>query len=169
MRASLAVYGRFEAVDPPPNGYLDSPEIDFSGSQMVLRGIDPILTGELLAHLDAMGHSDAVVVADANFPAYRLGRRVVDLPGLGTPDVLRAICTVVPPDDPPAVDLMRTADGKRLPVQQELIDAAGVGPDAVRMLERNDFYDAANSAYVVVRTGESRIYANALLRKGVIT
>jgi L-fucose mutarotase len=136
---------------------------------MALRGIDPILTGELLAHLDAMGHSDAVVVADANFPAYRLGSRLVDLPGLSSPEVLRAICTVVPPDDPPALDLMLSADGVQLPVQRELIEAARVGPDAVRMLERESFYAAADSAYVIVRTGERRIYANALLRKGVVT
>ena len=60
----------------------------------MLDGIHPILTGELLLHLDAMGHSDAVVVADAHFPAHRLGTRVVDLPMLSTPDVLAAIRTV---------------------------------------------------------------------------
>lgn len=46
----------------------------------MLSGIDPILRGTLLAHLDATGHSDAVVVADAHFPAARLGARVVDTP-----------------------------------------------------------------------------------------
>jgi L-fucose mutarotase len=135
----------------------------------VLRGIDPILTGELLAHLDEMGHSDALVVADANFPSYRLADRLVDLPGLTAPDVLRAIGTVVPLDDAPAVDLMRSADGSVLPVQRELIEAAGAGDDEVRYLDRHDFYDAAATAYLIVRTGETRIYANAILRKGVVT
>jgi L-fucose mutarotase len=133
----------------------------------VLSGIDPILTGELLAHLDEMGHSDALVVADANFPSYRLAERLVDLPGLTSPDVLRAIGTVVPLDDAPAVDLMRSADGSVLPVQRELIEAAGT--DDVRYLDRHDFYDAAETAYLIVRTGETRTYANAILRKGVVT
>ena len=43
----------------------------------MLTGIDPVLSGELLLHLDAMGHSDTVVIADAHFPAARLGERVV--------------------------------------------------------------------------------------------
>lgn len=133
----------------------------------MLRGIDPILTGELLAYLDEMGHSDALVVADANFPSYRLAERLVELPGLTAPDVLRAIGTVVPLDDAPAVDLMRSADGSVLPVQRELIEAAGA--DEVRYLDRHDFYDAAATAYLIVRTGETRIYANAILRKGVVT
>jgi len=133
----------------------------------VLSGIHPLLTGRLLLHLDAMGHSDAVVLADAHFPAHRLGSRVLDLPGVATPDLMAAIRTVVPLDDAPAVDLMATPDGGRLPVQEELVAAAGTGD--VRFLDRFGFYDAAAPAYLVVRTGETRVYGNAILRKGVVT
>jgi L-fucose mutarotase len=132
----------------------------------VLSGIHPLLTGPLLAHLDAMGHSDAVVLADAHFPAHRLGSRVLDLPGVATPDLMAAIRTVVPLDDAPAVDLMATPDGERLPVQEELIAASGTGD--VRFLDRHGFYDAAAPAYLIVRTGEIRVYGNAILRKGVV-
>ena len=57
----------------------------------MLEGINPLLTGELLLHLDRMGHSDSVVVADAHFPAWALGERVIDLPGTTTPEVVAAI------------------------------------------------------------------------------
>ena len=133
----------------------------------MLSGIHPLLTGPLLAHLDAMGHSDAVVLADAHFPAHRLGTRVLDLPGVATPDLMAAIRTVVPLDDAPAVDLMATPDGERLPVQEELVAAAGTGD--VRFIDRFAFYDAAAPAYLIVRTGETRVYGNAILRKGVVT
>jgi len=133
----------------------------------VLSGINPLLTGPLLAHLDAMGHSDAVVLADAHFPAHRLGARVLDLPGVTTPDLMAAIRTVVPLDDAAAVDLMATPDGERLPVQDGLIAAAGT--QDVRFLDRYAFYDAAAPAYLIVRTGETRVYGNAILRKGVVT
>lgn len=135
----------------------------------MLTGIHPILTGELLAHLDAMGHSDAVVIADAHFPAERLASRILVLPGLTTPDVLRAICTVIPLDDAPALDLMASADGAQLPVQDELIAAAGAAGGDVRFVERQAFYDSAAEAFLIVRTGETRKYGNALLRKGVVT
>ena len=135
----------------------------------MLTSIHPILTGDLLAHLDAMGHSDAVVLADAHFPAARLAERLLVFPGLSTPDVLTAVRTVIPLDDPPGLDLMTSADGTRLPVQEQLIAAAGAGEDDVRFLDRHDFYEAAAGAYVIVRTGETRTYGNAILRKGVVT
>lgn len=136
----------------------------------MLTNIHPYLTGDLLRHLDAMGHSDAVVLADAHFPAERLAARVVYLPGLTTPSLLAAVRTVVPLDDAPALDLMATPDSDAgwLPVQEELIAAAGAAPEAVRSLSRTAFYEAAAEAYLVVRTGETRVYGNAILRKGVV-
>jgi L-fucose mutarotase len=134
----------------------------------VLTSIHPLLTGELLAHLDAMGHSDAVVLADAHFPAARLADRLLNFPGLSTPDVLTAVRTVIPLDDPPGVDLMTSADGTRLPVQEQLIAAAGAADRDVQFLDRHAFYDAAAAAYLIVRTGETRTYGNVILRKGVV-
>jgi L-fucose mutarotase len=131
----------------------------------VLTGIHPLLTGPLLAHLDAMGHSDAVVQADAHFPAERLGTRSLAFPGVATPDLLTAGRTVVPLDDAPAVDLMATPDGSRLPVQDELAGAAGTGE--IRFLDRQEFYDVA-AAFLVVPTGETRVYGNMILRTRVV-
>jgi L-fucose mutarotase len=132
----------------------------------MLTGIHPLRVGPLLAQLDAMGHSDAVVLADAHFPAARVATRLLELPGVGTPALLAAICTVVPPDDAPALDLMDTPDSTRLPVQDELVAAAGGGEP--RMLDRFAFYEEAQTAFLVVRTGETRTYGNAILRKGVV-
>lgn len=115
-----------------------------------------------------MGHSDAVVIADAHFPAHRLGSRVVDLPMLSTPQVLAAIRTVIPLDDAPGLDLMTSADGEVLGVQHELIAAAGATSGDVRFVDRFSYYEVAASAYLIVRTGETRKYGNALLRKGVV-
>jgi len=135
----------------------------------VLTGIHPLLTGRLLTYLDAMGHSDAVVVADAHFPAERLASRILELPGLTSPDVLRAIRTVVPLGDAPAFDLMTSATGAQLPVQDELIAAAGTTVAGVRFVERHAFYEMSAQAFLIIRTGETRKYGNALLRKGVVT
>ena len=134
----------------------------------MLEGIDPLLTGELLLHLDRMGHSDAVVVADAHFPAWALGARVVDLPGTTTPAVVAAIRSVLPLDDAPGIDLMESADATVLDVQRELMAAAGTDEETTRFVERFAYYDVAKGAYLMVRTGETRKYGNALLRKGVV-
>ena len=134
----------------------------------MLLGIDPLLTGELLAALDAMGHSDAVCLADAHFPAARLADRLLVLPGCRTPDLLHAICSVLPLDDAPAVDMMASADETVLPVQRDLMAAAGVTEDQSRFLGRHEFYDEAETAYLIVRTGETRTYGNVIVRKGVV-
>jgi len=135
---------------------------------MVLDGIHPLLTGDLLAHLDAMGHSDAVVLADAHFPANRLATRLLTFPGVSTTDMLAAIRSVVPLDEAPSLDLMATADGSRLPIQDELAAAAGVPESDLQFLSRQEFYDAAAQAHLILRTGETRTYGNAILRKGVV-
>lgn len=134
----------------------------------MLLNIDPVLTGRLLLALDEMGHGDGVVVADAHFTASKLARKhLVDLPGLGTPRVLRAIRTVLVPDTHgPALDLMESPDGL-LEVQEELIAAADLQGAECRMIERFAFYDLAAQAELIIRTGEPRSYGNALFRKGV--
>ncbi len=133
----------------------------------MLNGIDPLLTGELLAALDAMGHGDTVVLADAHFPAARLAERLLVTPAVGTPALLRAVCTVLPLDDPPAVALMASADGVLLEVQRQLAEAASQSLDEVELLDRFAFYREAETAFAVVRTGETRSYGNVLVRKGL--
>ena len=134
----------------------------------MLTGIDPLLTGKLLEHLDAMGHSDSVVIADAHFPAARIAARLIDLPGTSTPEVLAAVRSVLPLDDAPALDLMATPEGTPLPIHEALIAAAGAEPADVNFVDRYQFYDVSAGAYVIIRTGETRTYGNALLRKGLV-
>jgi L-fucose mutarotase len=135
----------------------------------MLQGINPLLTGELLKHLDEMGHSEAVVVVDAHFPAAGLAERLVTLPGTTAPEVVAAIRTVLPLDDVLPADLMASADGEVLDVQRELLAAAGVSEDDARFVDRYAYYDVASSGYLIVRTGETRKYGNAILRKGIVT
>ncbi|MFE7845285.1 RbsD/FucU domain-containing protein [Microbacterium sp. NPDC057407] len=133
----------------------------------MLTGINPLLSGKLLLHLDRMGHSDAVVIADAHFPVYRLGLRQVELPNAHSPEVVAAIRSVLPLDAAPALDLMATPGGEELDIHLELTRAAGATDK--RLIERYSFYASARDAYLIVRTGEIRQYGNAILRKGIVT
>lgn len=137
----------------------------------MLSGIHPILHGDLLAALDRLGHGDELVVADANFPAYREGVDVQVVAGLDAPAVVEAIRTVVPLDtyDEASVLLMTAEGGERLAVQHELLVAADVPGQRVDELDRYDFYERAATARLVVRTGELRPYGNVILRKGVVS
>ena len=137
----------------------------------MLKGIDPLLTGNLLKILCDMGHGDEIVVADANFPAERCGKRVIRLPGTTATEVLCAILPLFPLDtySKPAVIMERTkedqAKGPEPEIWSEMQQVLNVPLDRIG---RMDFYDRASKAFAVIQTGEKRIYGNVILVKGVI-
>jgi L-fucose mutarotase len=141
----------------------------------MLRGIDPVLSPDLLRILRAMGHGDEIVIADANFPAESSARRLVRLDGLDAPRVLKAVLSVMPLDhfvDDPALSMAVVGDPDAVPpvvaLFQEVIDAVADHPARIRPLERFAFYERARDAFAVVTTGEGRHYGNVILKKGVL-
>jgi L-fucose mutarotase len=141
----------------------------------MLKGIHPLLCADLLHALAGMGHGDEVAIVDANFPATRLARRLIELPGASSPEALAAILTVFPldPDTMPAALTMQVI-GDSDAVPEAVADFATVFTDCgladwdIGSLERHAFYERAGRALAVVRTGDLRPYGNILLVKGVI-
>jgi L-fucose mutarotase len=138
----------------------------------VLNGIHPLLSGDLLAVLDAMGHGDAILLADAHFPAERLSRRVLTAAGTDVPALAAAIGTVLPLEEAwPAAGMTDdgpdAAPGGRLPLHDDLEAAVGLAAGSLRLLKREELYAQAAEASAVVRTGETRAFGNLLLRKGL--
>ena len=141
----------------------------------MLKNISPLLTPELLKILCEMGHGDEIVLADGNFPAASHNNRVVRLDAHGGVEVLKAIMSVFPLDTYAEANavLMEVVPGDKVetPIWAEyegvLKNAEG---DAVRMghIERFAFYERAKKAYAVIATGEGALYANLILKKGVI-
>ena len=131
----------------------------------MLKGIDPMLTGDVLLALDRMGHSDLVVIADAHFPAWRMGPHVVDIAGT-SPRVLKAVVSVLALDDVHPVRLMDAGtDAETL--RPALIAATGLAPEYVEVIDRSDFYSAAAGSSLILRTAEVGLNGNVILRKGV--
>jgi L-fucose mutarotase len=142
-----------------------------SSEKDMLKSINPLLTGDLLAILCDMGHGDEIVITDANFPAASMARRLIRMPGISATDVLVAVLSVVPLDDfvdHPAAAM--DAPGERPAIYPEYEAALKKAEGRVITLEpveRFAFYDRAKAAYAVIATGERRLYANIILRKGV--
>lgn len=146
----------------------------------MLLGIPKILSPELLKVLCEMGHGDRIVIADGNFPAESMGRnaKVIRMDGHGTAEVLKAILEVFPLDtyvDCPVnlMALMERDIGKiETPIWKEYenavvkVDRRGV--NAVGHIERFAFYEEAKKCYAIIATGESALYANVMLQKGVV-
>lgn len=139
----------------------------------MLKGIDPLLGPELLAILRAMGHGDEIVVADGNFPAAQLARRLVRADGIDAPRMLQAILSVMPLDDFSAAAFRMAVVGKAKkvpPIAHEFQKALRKAGErrGIETLQRTAFYERARDAFAVVATGETRLYGNLILKKGVI-
>ena len=145
----------------------------------MLKGIPKILSPELLKVLCEMGHSDRLVISDGNITAESMGKDaiVIRCDGHGVPEILDAILQVFPLDSyvEHPVNLMEVMPGDTVETPiwdtyKEIIRKYDDRGDAVvGNIERFAFYDEAKTAYAIIATGESALYANVMLQKGVVT
>ena len=139
----------------------------------MLKNVPKIVSPQLLKILCEMGHGDEIVLADANFPSEAIGKRVVRADGLGGVELLDAILKLIPLDTYADKNffLMQTTQGDPTPtIWSEYFSVANSLDDNLRdeQLERFAFYERAKQAYAVIATGEEAIYANIIIKKGVI-
>ncbi|HIX13677.1 MAG TPA: L-fucose mutarotase [Candidatus Anaerofilum faecale] len=143
----------------------------------MLKGVPAILSPQLLKVLCEMGHGDEIVIADGNFPAESMGKDavVIRADGHGVPEILDAVLKMIPLDqytENPAALMEVVPEDDCVPVIWEqyraLLEENGEDPARIEMMERFAFYERAKKAYAIVATGESAIYANILLKKGVV-
>lgn len=141
----------------------------------MLKNIPKILSPELVKTLMEMGHGDEIVIADGNFPAETFGKRVLRCDGHGVPELLDAIMQLFPLDTytEKPVMLMEVVPGD--PVvptiwedYKNIINKYEPENCKIEMIERFAFYERAKTAFAVVATGEEAIYANIILKKGVV-
>ena len=143
----------------------------------MLKGIPSILTPELLKVLCEMGHSDQLTIGDGNFPGHTFGQKVIRLDGHGVPEILDAILQVFPLDTyidtPVALMEVMKGDPVETPIWNTYKDIIAKydsrGSNAIEEVERFAFYDRVKKkSTVVIMTGESALYANIILQKGVV-
>lgn len=141
----------------------------------MLKNIPKIISPELMKTLMEMGHGDEIVISDGNFPAETYGKRVIRCDGHGVPELLDAVMQLFPLDTytEKPVMLMEVVPGDPVvPViwdeYKEIISKYEPENCKIDMIERFAFYERAKQAYAVVATGEEAIYANIILKKGVV-
>ena len=125
-----------------------------------------------------MGHSDRLVIADGNFPSESMGKnaKVIRCDGHGVPELLEAILTVFPLDtyveNPVSLMQVMPCDNVETPIWDEYKEIISKyderGEKAIGQTERFAFYEEAKTAYAIIATGESALYANIMIQKGVV-
>lgn len=141
----------------------------------MLKGINPLISPDLLKVLCEMGHGDQILFADGNFPAHSYGVPVVRLDGVGIPAIVEAIMPFFPLDEHVEypVTIMQTGPeftrGEPVVWKEYRNIIAKYEPKAkFTSAERFAFYDLCRKVHVIVATTEREIYANLILQKGVI-
>ncbi|XP_068817776.1 fucose mutarotase isoform X3 [Capricornis sumatraensis] len=124
---------------------------------VVLKGVPALLSPELLFALARMGHGDEI--------------------GLGIPQLLEAVLQLLPLDtyvQSPAVVMEPVPSDRKsgllAPVwtsYQSVLSRAGY-EFSLGIVERFAFYERAKKAFAVVATGETALYGNLILKKGVL-
>ena len=140
----------------------------------MLKGIPAIISPELLKILAEMGHGDEIVIGDGNFPGAAVNDRCVRCDGHNATDLLKAILKIFPLDTyQKPVYIMEKVKGDTVetPIWDEYqatMEKYENGNIRTDYIERFAFYDRAKTAYAVIATGEKALYANIILKKGVI-
>ena len=141
----------------------------------MLIGIPSILSPKLLKILMEMGHGDELVIADGNFPAVSIAQRLVRSDGNMVPPILEAVLKFFPLD--PYVDapvaLMQVVPGDPYKptiweTYKDIIKKFPNKNNKIENIERFSFYERAKKAFAVVATSETALYANIILKKGVV-
>ena len=144
----------------------------------MLKGISPVVSPELLKALAEMGHGDELVIADGNFPCHSVGKNsiVIRADGHGVPEILDAVLKLIPLDTytQKPVGLMEVVKGDTCgtpeiwKTYEKLLEEHEPTHHEIEYIERFAFYERAKQAYAVIATGEGAVYANIIIKKGVI-
>lgn len=142
----------------------------------MLKGIPNTISPELMRVLMEMGHGDEIVIADGNFPAASNAQRLVRADGHNVPGLLEAILKFFPLDiyveTSAALMAVVPGDDTKPIIWEEyrkIINASGEKFEEFELVERFEFYERARKAYAIVATSEQALYANIILKKGVVT
>lgn len=139
----------------------------------MLKHISSCISPNLLKILMEMGHGDEIVIADGNFPAQSHANICIRADGVMIPELLSGILDLMPLDhyvEQPVTLMMYGAEVERPEIWEtyDRIINHVYTPYSPMLLDRFEFYERAKKAYAIVATSESQLYANIILRKGVI-
>ncbi len=141
----------------------------------MLKNVPKIISPELLKVLAEMGHGDEIVIADGNFPGAALAERLIRADGHDVPEMLEAILSLMPLDryHEAQAYLMEVVPGDDYEpeiwdVYAQLLADCAAEDVAIGHIERFAFYERAKRAYAIIQTSEAALYANIILKKGVL-
>jgi L-fucose mutarotase len=138
----------------------------------MLKNIPSIISPDLMKILLEMGHGDEILIADGNYPCHSSGTKVVRSDGHGIPNILEAIIKYFPLDTFAEDNVILMDNGLNIKPSiwkdYEVILKNSKENYKIKTVERFDFYERAKNVYCIIATSEKSLYANIILKKGVV-
>ena len=141
----------------------------------MLIGVNPILGPDLLFALRSMGHGDEIAIVDGNYPADSHSKNLLRADGLGLIDVLDAILSVMPLDTETQTPVLRTCNYNTPDVPDQIhkdIDASFHARYPGMTIPTDNgslIYSRIKQCHTIVATSEQALFANIVIRKGVVS
>ncbi|WFP62658.1 MULTISPECIES: RbsD/FucU domain-containing protein [unclassified Mesorhizobium] len=140
----------------------------------MLKGIDPILSPDLLHALRSMGHGHEIAIVDANYPCDD-DAHIIRLDGVLGTRILEAVLSVMPLESRDSEAACRMiVEGNpetELPIFGEFLDIVARHSDrplSLAPITPDEFKQRAKSGFAIILSGDRRLYGNILLKKGVV-
>ncbi len=141
----------------------------------MLKNIPEVISPELMKVLMEMGHGDEILIADGNFPSASSAQKLIRCDGHGVHAILEALLKFFPLDQyaerPVALMAVPPGHKAKTPIwdqYRKIIKASGEKFSDFDFVERFAFYERAKRTYAVIATSEKALYANIILKKGVL-
>ena len=146
----------------------------------MLKNIPTCMSPDLLRALCAIGHGSKIMICDSNCDINVLGHDRtyrIRLDGVRGPEILKAILDLIPIDDyvEDAVRLCNTDRGIPNPPCWEQYEAIVRSseeyaklPNGIVYQDDPVFWSVAPELDLVIATGETDVYGNIFIQKGVI-
>ncbi len=138
----------------------------------MLKNIPVCISPDLMHALMSMGHSDEIILADADFPGASYSKRLIRADGVDVATLLDAILPFFPLDrfvKKPVITMDYSEWGDE-PESYErfrkIIKKHNKSFTSFELLKRFDFYKRASNAYAIVITSE--VDGNLILKKGPV-
>ena len=137
----------------------------------MLKHIPKTFTPDLLKLLMEMGHGEAILIADGNFPQKSMNIKTdsIYIPASNISELLKDILYFFPLDqavEAAAFAMESVTEGQRFGEYTKLIEEHG---SKLELAGRFEFYELAEKASGIVVTSDTTKGGNILIKKGVVT
>jgi L-fucose mutarotase len=142
----------------------------------MLMEISDLIIPEVFEAIYRMGHLDELVIADTNYYASAMSKKIVFSNAIRNNELLAAILKYFPLDDDEdfAVNVMTPDHGyEQIPEiwndYEKVLKTVFYSKAVIlNKISRQEFYIRAKNAYVTIQTHDPRLYSDIIIRKGVV-